>query len=93
MRQLVLIAIRAYQVLTPKRFRGNCLFLETCSNHVYRITKERGVAEGMKALRYRYLNCRPGYQVIPTAKGPLLVSTAKEVFTEKEIKPTIVQME
>lgn len=82
MKYLFLIIIRLYQTFIPKRFRGKCLFKESCSNFVYRITKEEGLKGGLKALRYRYLNCRPNYQLLEDKGKVLLITVEKEVIEE-----------
>jgi len=46
--------------LIPESSRRSCLFAESCSRYVYRITKERGFIAGMRVFRIRYRGCRPG---------------------------------
>ncbi len=63
MRYLLLFAIRLYW-LVPQKNRRRCLFKETCSKYVYRITRQQGLTEGIKALKDRHKKCRPGYYYI-----------------------------
>jgi len=58
MRWLLIAAIRLYQQ-TPYRHRRECIFEETCSRHVLRITRESGFIAGIRALRLRTRQCRP----------------------------------
>lgn len=58
MRLLVLLGIRAYQSL-PDRLKRKCVFRETCSRHVARTVRERGVVAGVLAFRIRMRRCRP----------------------------------
>lgn len=60
MRYLLLIAIRLYWLI-PKKNRRCCLFKETCSKYVYRITRQQGLSAGIGALSDRRKKCRPGY--------------------------------
>lgn len=64
MKYLLLFVIRSYWFLVPPGERKKCLFKETCSIHVYRVTKQQGLFSGLKALQTRVKNCRPGYQVV-----------------------------
>jgi uncharacterized protein len=61
MRHLLLIVIRVYWFSIPEHRRRPCLFKESCSHHVYRITSENGIIDGLKALKKRFRQCRPGY--------------------------------
>lgn len=65
MKYLLLALIRLYWFI-PKRFRRTCLFKETCSHHVFAVTKEKGFMSGLKALQRRIKQCRPGYSIYIT---------------------------
>ena len=65
MKGLLLAAIRAYWAWTPRARRRTCLFGESCSRHVYRVTADGGLIAGLRALRQRARRCRPGYLVLP----------------------------
>lgn len=39
------------------------MFRESCSKYVYRITKQNGFVEGLKALKERVNVCKPPYMV------------------------------
>jgi len=66
MKFLLLIPIRLYWHIMPEHRRRPCLFKETCSNHVHRVTKSEGLIEGMRAFRDRFRMCRPGYHLYRT---------------------------
>lgn len=61
---LLLIPIKIYWLTVPKSKRRCCVFHESCSKYVFRITKEDGLVKGIKALAYRFNACRPGYSLI-----------------------------
>lgn len=64
MSALLLFLIRAYWRVVPVKRRRVCLFDETCSQHVYRQVRDRGVREGLGALRSRMRMCRNGYDIV-----------------------------
>ena len=59
----MLLAIRAYWHVWPRHLNRGCIYRETCSQHVYRITRESGFTTGLRALLQRFRTCRPGYTV------------------------------
>jgi len=63
MKYLILFVIQAYWKLIPKHKRNKCLYSESCSKHVYRITEQKGWMLGLKAFISRYRTCRPGYRI------------------------------
>jgi len=62
MKWLLLGAIYLYRGL-PARFKRQCLFKETCSSVVARVARECGFWPGLRALKTRVSQCRPGYLV------------------------------
>jgi len=60
MRRLFLSIVKIYWKLTKNR-KHRCIFKESCSKHVYRITDQEGFLSGIRALKQRYRQCRPGY--------------------------------
>ena len=68
MNKIVLLLIRIYW-LTPDRWRRKCLFKESCSHHVYRITKSQGLLKGWEAFVKRFNTCRPNYAFYDTIDG------------------------
>ena len=65
---LLLGGIRLYWILRPIQCR-RCVFKESCSRHVYRVTESFGLGAGVGALYSRYRQCRPGYVVCASADG------------------------
>ena len=63
MKYLLLAIIKIYWLL-PKKERRKCIFKETCSKHVFRITKFHGFQKGLAALRLRQKQCRAGFYFI-----------------------------
>ncbi len=63
MKYILLFFIRLYWKLIPESKRRKCIFRQTCSNYVYKETKNRGLIRGIKALAFRYNNCRPEFDV------------------------------
>jgi len=90
MRFVFMLIIKFYQAFTPKAFRGKCLFKESCSNYVYRITKEVGLKDGINSFLFRLKNCRPGYYMIEEADKILLITVKNWVVEEKDISEKII---
>ena len=90
MKHFLLFAIRCYWLFIPKTKRKHCIFSESCSNNVYRITKTQGLNLGIKALKDRFHSCRPGYQIIEIHGEQHLISVNKKVFSKTEIRSTII---
>jgi len=63
MRIILLTIIKLYWRIIPESKRRSCLFAESCSRYVFRITKEQGFWAGIRALESRYKKCRPGYSI------------------------------
>jgi putative component of membrane protein insertase Oxa1/YidC/SpoIIIJ protein YidD len=63
MKCLILFSVELYWRLTDPRRRRPCLFRETCSQRVYRITREAGAFKGLIAFAQRFRRCRLGYVV------------------------------
>jgi len=64
MRFVLITIINLYWKFIPESNRKSCLFAESCSRYVYRITNEKGFWHGLKALKSRYKKCRPGYDIV-----------------------------
>ncbi len=90
MTAILLLAIRLYWVAWPDRWKRGCLYRESCSRHVHRVTAAEGFAAGMRALRTRYRTCRPGYGVL-NAYGLTWVALADgSVLPGAEAAPEIL---
>jgi uncharacterized protein len=62
-KHLLLACMRGYWKFWPRHLKRRCIYRETCSCHVYRVTTQRGFLEGCRALSQRIRTCRPGYTV------------------------------
>ena len=63
MKFLLILILKTYWKVIPESNRKSCLFAESCSRYVYRITNDKGFWAGLKAFNTRYKKCRPGYKV------------------------------
>lgn len=68
MKYLILFAIRLYWILIPQHKRKKCVFKKSCSNYVFEITQMEGFIKGLNAFRFRYQNCRGGFEIF---KNPI----------------------
>jgi len=92
MRFLLLIPIHLYWHLVPARWKNRqCIFRESCSHHVSRITKEHGFIDGFKALAYRIRNCRPGYKIKLLGDGAFqLILVSGDTVNEPDIAVSLL---
>lgn len=63
MKFILLFIIKIYWKIIPASRRRSCLFAESCSKYVYRVTKNKGFWNGLKAFRLRYKKCKSGYKI------------------------------
>jgi len=93
MKYLLLIAIRMYWLLWPARFRGVCLFRESCSHFVYRCAVADGVGSGIRALRHRMNVCKPGAQLFfnPSSGQVNMILGNGEVLQEEDISKRLLK--
>ena len=68
----MLTLIQLYWRFVPAERRRVCLFKESCSNHIFRVTSDYGLKAGLIALIERFKNCRGGYVIISSAFGESL---------------------
>ncbi|MCD8043158.1 MAG: membrane protein insertion efficiency factor YidD [Tannerellaceae bacterium] len=92
MKSGILLLIRLYWLL-PESKRKRCLFRESCSRYVYRVTKEEGFIAGIKALKDRVTKCRPGYKLHRTDGHTELHLKDGTVLCEEQISYTILYPE
>lgn len=64
MKYFLIFIIKIYWKLVPSHKRRVCIFKESCSNYVNRVTMEEGFIKGIKAFRNRAKKCKPGYKII-----------------------------
>ena len=90
MRRLLLLGIRLYWRLWPEQLRRSCLFRESCSKYVYRVTAHTGASAGFAALLERAHRCRGGYSV-ETLAGELVVRLVDgSILSETEASPGLL---
>ncbi|WP_306349714.1 membrane protein insertion efficiency factor YidD [Flavobacterium sp. '19STA2R22 D10 B1'] len=63
MKLFLISIIRLYWFLIPENKRNICIFKESCSRHVYRITKQSGLLAGIKSLWFRMQNCNHKFDI------------------------------
>ncbi|MBV8368755.1 MAG: membrane protein insertion efficiency factor YidD [Candidatus Eremiobacteraeota bacterium] len=93
MKWLVQKPIELYwRVIEPSR-RRRCLYRESCSHHVHRITGEHGALKGLLALFHRARRCRKGYHVTFDAYlKPHLTLADGTMIGVEEASPSAVTM-
>jgi len=92
MKLILLGIIHLYWSVFPKHKRSHCVFEESCSNHVFRITKEKGFFSGLLALNKRFHQCRPGYTIYKYEQSNTYELCLKNgsIVREDEIAPTLL---
>lgn len=69
MRQLLILCVRAYQIVLSPLFRGCCRFEPSCSNYAIEALKVHGALKGSLLAAWRLLRCHPfgshGYDPVP----------------------------
>lgn len=93
MRWLILFPIYLYWYAWPPFLKKRtCLFKESCSHFVFRVTKDCGFVAGYKAMSWRYRNCRPGYKIVSNAEGQFEMRLVTgNVVAESEMADTILK--
>ena len=87
MRYILLLMIRVYWRTIPSEKRKKCIFRISCSKHVYRETESFGFNAGIKALKYRFNNCKQGYEIFdnPVDGKIQIILRNGEVLEQAEI--------
>lgn len=69
MRSVLILLVRAYQVVLSPLFRGCCRFEPSCSNYAIEALRVHGAWKGVALTAMRLLRCRPfgpsGYDPVP----------------------------
>lgn len=93
--RLWVVPIRMYrQVATAVGFQRNCLFRESCSVHVERITLDQGLIKGLDAARWRLSVCRPGYRFeIADGTWVLVLLDGSPIESEHVSAPLVAEAE
>ncbi|WP_378174264.1 membrane protein insertion efficiency factor YidD [Aquimarina sp. SS2-1] len=92
MKILLIIPIKLYWFFVAKSKRRRCIFRKSCSNYVYEETCKKGFISGLKALRYRYQNCRSDFIIFdhPINDQKLMLLPNQEIIEEKEISERLI---
>ena len=73
MRALLILLVRAYQVVLSPLFTGCCRFEPSCSNYMIEALQTHGVVKGLYLGMMRLLWCHPfgksGYDPVPPRKS------------------------
>ena len=59
MRQILILCVRAYQVVLSPLFRGCCRFEPSCSNYAIEALQVHGAFKGVLLATWRLLRCHP----------------------------------
>ena len=69
MRTLLILCVRAYQIVLSPLFRGCCRFEPSCSNYAIEAITVHGAMKGSVLAMWRLLRCHPfgdhGYDPVP----------------------------
>lgn len=90
MKWLFILLIKTYWYLIPEEKRNSCIFSQSCSNHVMSALKEKGVWSGLKALLFRYNNCRKGYRIIMEGENLVLLTVNNQKIEESNVRKSII---
>lgn len=92
MKLLLMLIIKAYWAIVPSKNRRKCIFRVSCSHYVYQMTKNKGWISGLKALRYRFLHCRAGFNMVehPIDGSKMMVLRNGQVLPESDISTRLI---
>ncbi len=90
MKNILLLIIKIYWKLIPKSKRRKCLFKVSCSNYVFKITKEEGLTKGVKAFLFRVKNCNPNYSLIEMKEKKIIITKKNFLLEECDINESIL---
>ena len=92
MKFLLLNIIRLYWNFVPTHKRRACVFEESCSNYIHRVTTEKGFLKGMCALKKRFHQCRPGYELFKVEQNSTFELHLKDgsIITNEKISKTLL---
>lgn len=89
-KHFLLSAIRLYWRVWPTRLARTCVFRESCSRHVFRVTQEHGLWKGLQALAKRHRCCRAGYRFTTRDGGIGLVLADGSFIPEGEVAQALL---
>lgn len=95
MKYLLLLAIRLYRAAIPAHKRRKCIFRTSCSAQVYQATLQDGCITGLKALKYRFINCRSDFFIFenPVSGRKSMLLPNGELLPEEQIAERFIRPE
>ncbi|MGO4708072.1 membrane protein insertion efficiency factor YidD [Chryseobacterium sp. 2TAF14] len=93
MKYFLILLIKAYWVTIPASRRRKCIFRKSCSKYVYEETISKGMISGLKALKFRFKNCRSGAQIFenPITRKIQIILPNNKVLDEKDISERFIK--
>ncbi|APG60641.1 membrane protein insertion efficiency factor YidD [Christiangramia salexigens] len=93
MRYLLLALIEFYWKIVPKYRQERCIFRQPCSKYLSKKTRNEGFVEGIKAIKYRYRNCRPGFSLLtnPVTGELNMLLPNDDIVEEKNIAKYLIR--
>jgi hypothetical protein len=92
MKNLLILLIKLYWRIVPPSKRRKCIFRTSCSKYVYAETRASGFISGLKALKYRFKNCRSGAYIIETPTGEIqIILPNQQILHETEISERFIK--
>ncbi|MCW3160776.1 membrane protein insertion efficiency factor YidD [Chryseobacterium oryctis] len=87
MKYLLILIIRIYWLIFPPEKRRKCIFKTSCSKYVYQETIEKGIISGLKALKFRFRNCRSTaiLHKNPSTNNLQVILPNNQILEEKDI--------
>ncbi|MFV8347691.1 membrane protein insertion efficiency factor YidD [Flavobacterium sp. ZB4P13] len=87
MKYTILFAVQLYWFFKSKNRKAKCIFKKSCSNYVFEITQTEGFIKGLSAFRFRYQNCRGGFEIFknPINNKTQMLLPSRIVIEKEEI--------
>ena len=89
MRFILSLLFRLYWKI-PKRFKGKCLYKESCSRRVFRVLNEEGIKNAHIVLRQRIETCTAGYHLIELDGQMHLICLNNYVIQNEELADWVI---
>lgn len=90
MKIILIIIIQFYWRICPQMRRRSCLFRESCSQHVYRVTSHEGLGAGIRAFLRRFRVCRAGYTIVQRRTGINVRLLDGTMITQNEVSAYVL---
>lgn len=91
MARILRFLIKAYWLIIPPAKRNRCLFNESCSRIVYRVSLEKGLFPALRIFWFRYNNCRSDYHLFLHNNQIYLRTIKNNIVDHNEINPDILR--